>query len=280
LRNLRECRVVETADEALELVRSHPGRAAYMGGGTHLALRGDSELVAVADLSRLGLDRIEPVTDGMRLGATLPLARLELDARCRSVCGGLLAAAAARTRTPAWRAQATLGGRLREADSCDLVTAALLVADARVEVQRAPRTRPALVGLGEARREDASSLFLWIEVPERPGWRYALEETALTRQDAPMVAIAAGLRVRDGRVQEARVAGVGLWPEPRRAAACEAALIGLAEDADDFVEAQRRLSAEIAPPEDFRATGEYRSHLAGVLLARALRHALAAVPAA
>ena len=274
IRNLRECQVVETADQALELVQAHPGHAAYLGGGTHLAMQSDPELVVVADLSRLGLDRIDPVAGGLRLGATLPLARLEEDPSTRGLCDGILAAAVGRTRTPAWRAQATLGGRLREANPFDLVTAALWVTDARVEVQRAPRTPPLLLGLREARREAAASLFLWIEVPDAPNWRFALEEVALTKQDAPIVAVAVGVSSREGKVREARVAVVGLGSQPHRSPACEAALIGMAESSETFVEPQRRLASEIEPPEDFRATREYRSHLAAILLARALRRAL------
>jgi CO/xanthine dehydrogenase FAD-binding subunit len=70
------------------------------------------------------------------------------------------------------------------------------------------------------------------------------------------------------------VAVVGLGSQPHRSPACEAALIGMAENSETFVEPQRRLVSEIEPPEDFRATREYRSHLAAVLCARALRRAL------
>ena len=281
MRNLRAYLVAETIDHALELVHGYPGRAAFLGGGTCLARLDAPDLAAVLDLAALGLDGVEKAGNGLRLGATLPLERLCREPLVRELGGGLLAEAAGSTRSPAWRNQATLAGRLREADPADRITAALLVLEARVELQRSPGARPVELALLEALAEKPSSLFLAVRVPELPEpgcWLFALEHLALSALDAPIAAILVGLRIRDRRIQEARVATSGLAPRPRRAPAVEAALIGHASDCESFAEPQRRLRADIEAPGDHRATREYREHLAQVLLARALGRALRQAP--
>jgi carbon-monoxide dehydrogenase medium subunit len=273
MRGLQEYRVAESADDALEFVHAHPG-AAFLAGGTRLALGADPGLSAVVDLSRLGLDRIERAGGSTRLGATTSLERLRRDALAGTLGGGLLREALARTRTPAWRGHATLGGRLREMDPDDLVTTVLLVMDAVVELQRAPRSRPVEVALPEALGDDPRTLILALLVPDRPGWSYALEALSPTRLESPVAAVALGLRTPERRVEAARLAVCGLAPLPRRLPGVEAALIGMPADRGDFGQAVGRLLAEAAPETDARASREYREHLGAVLLARALRRTL------
>ena len=278
MRNLREYLVADSADAALRLLQGYPGPAAFIAGGTHLTRGGDPGLAAVVDLLAAGLDGVERRENSLWLGATLPIERLHADPHVRQLGSGVLAEAAARTRTPAWRGQATLGGRLRESDPGDLITAALLVLDARVEVQRAPRTRPVQLALADALREDTSTLFLGVDVPVALDWRFVLEAVSLTKMDAPVAAVIVGVQFRGGRVIEARVATVGLGPAPERAPGVEAGLMGLEADCETFAALQDRLLADMAPSEDHRATREYREHLGLVLLGRALRRALQSAP--
>ena len=76
-----------------------------------------------------------------------------------------------------------------------------------------------------------------------------------------------------GKVAEARIAFSGMAQTPLRVPKAEAALIGQAPSAEVWAAAVADGVAGLEPPSDLHGTSEYRRHLVGVLLARALREA-------
>ena len=106
----------------------------------------------------------------------------------------------------------------------------------------------------------------------QPGWSFALERVARSALDAPLAALAVGVRLDGGRVAEARIATLAS-PLPRRAPQAEAAL--RQSQPGQFESSVTALRSEIEPADDWRASAAYRRHVTGVLLARALRRALA-----
>jgi carbon-monoxide dehydrogenase medium subunit len=274
MRNCREYLWAGNPIEALHLLQHHPGRGAFLGGGTCLAARHDEDLDFVVDLTRLDLGGIVASELRLDLGATVPLQTLVENPRVGALADGILRTAAELTRTEPWRRQATVAGRLVEGEEADLLCPALMVLGARLvalcDADAVPVEMDLEVGLARAA---GGALVLGILVPvPGPGWGFALETLSRSALDRPLAAIAAGVQWRDGRILEARIATSGV-PRPRRAAHVEAILAGRVADAAAFAAAQEALLDDIVPPSDHRATAAYRTHLARVLLARALRRA-------
>jgi len=279
MRNLREYMWADSPIDALRKRASHPGRSAFLGGGTVLAARQDAQLEYVIDLSRAGLGSIAPRNDALVLGATATLQDLADDASVRGFASGLLELALRRTRTEPWRRQATLGGRIFEAEPTDLVTPCLLVLGARVVVQEKADVAPHAEDLSAilaapARSRTAAGtgpLALAIELPRpEPGTGFALELVTRAALDAPLAAVAVALRISGGRIETAAVATSAL-PAPRRAPRVSEALRGRTLDAIAPVLAA--LADDIAPADDWRASAAYRSQVARVLLSRAIHRA-------
>jgi xanthine dehydrogenase small subunit len=230
--------------------------------------------------------------EGLEIGASVPLEDVAADPGVRSIASGLLAEAARRTRTEPWRRQATIAGRILEGDPTDLVVPSLLVLEARLRLLRDPDGPPewadletAFVGAPAGSRSSSRPgtgaatggpavplvLSVVLRAPES-GWGFALESVSRAALDAPIAAVAVGVRMRGSTIESARVATAAL-PSPRRAPRAEAALRGAS--LESMRAALAALEQDVAPGDDWRASAEYRLHTARVLLGRAVRRAAA-----
>jgi len=112
--------------------------------------------------------------------------------------------------------------------------------------------------------------------PPRTG--SSLLEVAKRHGDFALGGVAATLTLdAQGRVAGARLVCFGVGPRPVRVSDAERSLVGGAPSAAAFAEAGRLAAAGVDPSDDIHASGAYRKRLAGVLTARALAAALAAV---
>jgi len=110
--------------------------------------------------------------------------------------------------------------------------------------------------------------------PGGPGRRRSEAHVARTPADEPIVAAFAVVDVRDGVVDQARVALAGAWPEPVRLADAPTALIGGPLDAERIRAVAAAIEQEVVPQGDFLGSEEYRRAMAGVLARRALEACL------
>ena len=85
-----------------------------------------------------------------------------------------------------------------------------------------------------------------------------------------IVAVAAALKVADGRIEAARVGLTNLAATPVRALAVEAALVGAPATAEAIRDAARHADEGTSPASDANADAEFRKHLAQVLTSRAV----------
>ncbi len=90
-----------------------------------------------------------------------------------------------------------------------------------------------------------------------------------------VVGVAAIVEVKDGKVTRASLVVGGTTPNPVRAAAAEAALLGQKADAASIAAAAAKVPGAIEDPlSDTYASGEFRVHLATVIAKRALAAAV------
>ena len=186
----------------------------------------------------------------------------------------LLAAAAQTVADPQVRHRGTFGGALAHADPAGDMPAPALALDAEMVIAgpSGRRTVPAAdffedlfttaVGEGE--------LLVEVRVPKHTGWGAHYEKFNRVAQAWSIVAVAAAVRVEDGRIAEAKVGLTNMGLVPLRARAVEEALVGREPTAEAVRDAARLAADGTSPMSDANADEEYRRHLATVLTGRAV----------
>ncbi len=265
--------VPRTVDEAVGALRAASGTTVgVLAGGSDLLIDVDEGRVApsrIVSLRRLPWRTLDWVGGALTIGSTLPLRSLEEDPGVRRDLPGLWQAIRA-VGSVALRHRATVGGNLgRAAPSSDLIPI-LLALEADVE----------LVGPGEARwlpvdrfvlasRRTAlgpGELIRAIRIPEARPSAYFWQRVR-PANDISQLAVAVARSPTSGAWT---VAVGGIPPRsvllPRVA---EALGRGLPSPAD-LDRASDLASREVAIVADRRASEEYRRHLVGTLLRRAI----------
>lgn len=265
-------------EDAWRLV-AEPG-ARFVGGGTDLMVRireGKVAPSALVSLSRIpGLARIE-AGPSLFLGAGVKVADLEASADVAAAIP-VLAQAAGRLGSVQIRNAATLGGNLCNASPCADLAPPLLAYEARVRLASSAGVREVsleefFVGPRQSLLEPGEVL-VGVLVPAAPGARAAFVKKGRVQMDIALASIAVRLEFDGARCTRARVAAGSLGPIPMRLIATERALEGRVLDDAAISAARAEAEREVRPISDVRAGAEYRRHLAGALLVRAVRQAL------
>jgi carbon-monoxide dehydrogenase medium subunit len=105
------------------------------------------------------------------------------------------------------------------------------------------------------------------------GAGHAVEEFARRKGDFAIVGVAATLAKQGNRAGDVRVVAFGASATPVRLRAAEAALTGNALDRAALDRAAEAARGEVDPVADNNASAEYRRHLTGVLVTRAVARA-------
>jgi aerobic carbon-monoxide dehydrogenase medium subunit len=220
------------------------------------------------DIGRLrDLAYVRDAGDMLAVGALTTHDELHRDALLAQHCP-LLAHTAGEIGDPQVRHRGTIGGSVAHADPASDLPTVLLALDAEL-VARGPggeRTIPAadfFQGLFTSAL-GSQDLLTEIRVPKLGGSGWSYQKFNVRAQDWAIVGVAAV--TRNGG---AAVALTNMGEMPLRAAAVEQALAG---GADPATAAEQALEGT-NPPDDALASAEYRSHLAKVLVRRAVEEA-------
>jgi CO/xanthine dehydrogenase FAD-binding subunit len=276
-----ELHLPKTLDEALHLRNTHRAGLTVMGGGTIVMLgAAEGHLIGkrLMSLQRLGLDRVESVNGGFRIGAATTVKTIqgvEGLTQGRPGVPPLLAESAATLGGPAIRNMATVGGNLFARPPWGDLTVALLALDATVELTSIAGKRG--LSLAEFLQTGCrdEELLTAVDV-SKPTGRTAYLKLRRRRANSPAV-VAVAVRVEvgtDRRCRAARVALIGAADKVVRSFAAESELEGSALTNDD-VEGAARAAVEAASPfSDALASEWYRRKMVGVFVRRALDNAL------
>lgn len=111
-------------------------------------------------------------------------------------------------------------------------------------------------------------------LPSGTGW--AIQEVSRRTGDLALAGVALTVRVRNGLCSDARIAAFGVDATALRLGAAEEALDGQKADAATFSQIAAIAAASLAEPMScIHASADYRRHLVGVLVERALAEAVA-----
>jgi carbon-monoxide dehydrogenase medium subunit len=269
-----------TLDEATGLMATLDNAKLLAGGQSLVPMMNFRYVIAdhIVDLSRVGgLAGISMADGNMRIGAMTRQRELEFSAEVAQRCP-LLTEALGHVGHRQTRNRGTIGGSLSHADPAAELPAICAVHDATIEIASLRGTRKipfkefALTFMTTSVEPD--EIVTAIEFPLWPqGHGYGFHEFARRRGDFALAGAAVLIELNtDKTVKRASIALCGVATVPMRIAAAEAALVGKPLDATS-VRAAAAATGTITAITDIHASSEYRLHLAGVLVFRALRDA-------
>jgi carbon-monoxide dehydrogenase medium subunit len=262
-----EYRSASSAAEALALLGEHGDDAKLLAGGHSLLplmkLRLASPAVLI-DIGRIDdLSYVRADGDAVAIGALTRHRDVETSALVQREVP-LLARVAGQVGDPQVRHRGTIGGSLAHGDPASDLPAAVLALGGTLVIDGPGGTRHVAAddffrGFLETAIGPAEML-TEIRLPMQPAARWGWEKLTRRAQDWAIVAAAV---VVNGAP---RVALVNMDVTPVRARAVEEALTAGASPAD----AAARAAEGLSPPTDLNGDAAYRSHLASVLVRRAL----------
>lgn len=265
-----EYRRASTLDEALSLL-SEGGEDVKLLAGGHsllplmkLRLAAPSVLIDIGRLRDLSFVR----EDGDRIvvGALTRHRDLETNQTLRAHAP-LLAHVAGQVGDPQVRHRGTIGGSVAHGDPASDLPAACLALGATFKAvgpsgERTIEATDFFQGFLETALSP-DEILTEISLPKATGAGWSFQKFNRRAQDWAIVGVAALRGERTG------VALINMGPVPLKASAVEEAIAGGASDA----EAAAHAADGLEPPSDLNASAEYRTHLAQVLVRRALEEA-------
>jgi CO/xanthine dehydrogenase FAD-binding subunit len=259
----------------LDLIASEPGAWTPIAGGTELMVAfaagrlGAGKLVSLWAVPELRF--IETTSGEITLAAGTTFSDLRANAIIATEFP-LLARAASSIGSVANQARATLGGNLVNGSPAADSSPALLAYDAVVELisVRGKRRIPYSDFHTDYKQNvmAADELLYAIHLPRRfAQHRHYLRKVGTRRAMAiAKVALAATALMKNGTIEEIRIAAASLAPFPTRLHKSEAALNGSAPNALLIEAARQALFAEVRPIDDIRSSARYRKAVGANLL--------------
>ena len=271
-----------SVDGAIEALQRHGSEARLIAGGhsllpmMKLRLANPEYLIDINDLHELSYIREEG--DELRIGALtrhVELLKSDLLAERFPVFRDAEQVIA----DPVVRNRGTIGGSLCQADAAEDLSAVCSALKGSAVIRGSGGERvvsldefhigPFMTAVGEG------EMLTEVRLPLRPGAGSAHEKVERRAGDWAIAAASAALWVDGGTITDAGVALSAVGPTTVHAARAEELLRGKPASEELFEQAGEIASEDCAPVPDGRGPVDYKRHLAGVLVKRALRRAAA-----
>lgn len=264
-----------TVDEAVQALSATPD-ARFLAGSFNLLIDVKTRRVApslLVDLRKIdGLYGIGQTDGGLRIGAMTSLDSIAHDSAVRSRYAALTEAAEL-TGDPQIRNQDAIGGHLEYASPASDIAAALVALGASVDVAGPTGNRSVAADafFTGARQTalGAGELITAVTLPAGPT-RSAYEKLKHPAHLGAICGVAAALWLNGDVVERCGLAVTGATGHAQRLAAAEAALTGTALHDAAISAAVASAADGLTGIADLQYSAEYRLHMVGVLLRRAL----------
>ena len=264
-------------DALAALCASHPD-ATIVGGATDVGLWITKQLRDLPRIIHTG--RVASMHEVRVANAQVEIGAAATYAEAEAALGGIdpdVGEMLRRLGSKQVRSAGTVGGNIANGSPIGDSLPVLIALGASIELrQRDARRRLALEDffLDYGRQDRAPGEILTrITVPRLRGGDHFRCYKVSKRFDQDISALlgAFRLRIRRGRVAEARIAFGGMAATPKRALATERAVAGLRlRDPDSWPAASEALEEDFSPIDDHRASASYRMRVARSLLLKAL----------
>lgn len=257
---IREYVKAESLQQAYELNQKRTNR--IIGGMLWMKMS-DAQIQTAIDLSGLGLDQIEETEDAFKIGCMVTLRELELHEGLNRLSGGIVRESVKDIVGVQFRNLATIGGSIFGRFGFSDVLTCFLALDTYVELYNG-----GVISLEEfAEKERDNDILIHVIVKKHAG-NYAYLTHRNTKTDFPVLAIAAATDECGGRIV------AGARPSKAIRISMDEGLVNALRQGtctDETLENEAvNLAAKVPTGSNMRASAEYRSHLAKVLIRRAL----------
>ncbi|RMO80190.1 Xanthine dehydrogenase [Pseudomonas syringae pv. philadelphi] len=260
----KHCLIPLTVADLADLYQANP-HARLLAGGTDLALevtQFHTPLTAMIYVGHIAeMKRVERFDDRLEIGAATPLTDCYAALKAEYPDFGELLQRFASLQI---RNQGTLGGNIGNASPIGDSPPLLIALGAQIvlrkgDTQRTLALEDYFIDYKVTARQ-ASEFIEKIIVPTANPQQTFRAYKVSKRLDDDISAVCAAfcLTIEDGVIREARVAFGGMAAIPKRAAACERALLGEPWNNKTIEQACAALSEDFTPLSDFRASKEYR----------------------
>ncbi|HEX3590580.1 MAG TPA: xanthine dehydrogenase family protein subunit M [Pseudonocardiaceae bacterium] len=266
-----------TVDEAVRALADAGEDAKVLAGGQSLLPVLRMRLAApttVVDLGKIAeLRGVREDGDALVIGAMTTHYDVQRDHLVREHAA-LLGLATDTVADPQVRHRGTFGGSLAHADPAGDLLAPALAMDVEFVVA-GPSGRRTIAAADFfvdffTTALAADEILVEVRVPKHTGWSAHYEKFNRVAQAWSIVAVAATVRVADGKFAEAKVGLTNMAATPVRATAVEQALVGQPATADAVRAAAAHAAEGTHPTSDTNSDAEFRRHLATVLTSRAV----------
>jgi CO/xanthine dehydrogenase FAD-binding subunit len=267
--------------EALHLMEEMGERARYIAGGTDLIVRIKQKAIqpdALISLRGIEILRGFEVSGEVSLGSMVLFRDIERSEELRRACPALVEAVTV-LANPQVRNVATPGGNISNAaPSADCAPPFLVMgATLTVEGPGGKREIPIedfFAGPGQTDMDHTEILTRIRFSGTKKGAGTAFIKVGRTSQDIAIANAAALVVMERKRCRKCRIAAGAVAPVPLRLKKVEVLLEGNEVDAELLDEAARLTAKEVQPITDVRSTEEYRRHISGVLVKKAIQQAV------
>ena len=268
-------------DEAVALLAAHGDEGRLLAGGhslipmMKLRLANPSHLIDLGGIA--GLAGIEEEGGAIRIGAMTTQAEVIASALLAEKIP-ILRETALQIADPQVRYCGTLGGNVANGDPGNDMPAVMMALDAAFLV-KGPAGERTIAARDYYRSAFTTALadnevLRAIRIPVPPaGHGFAYAKMKRKVGDYATAAAAVVLVMDGGSCRDARIALTNLAAVPLFAEAAGQALVGSAVDAAAIDKAAQAAVAITDPASDLRGPADFRKHVAGVMVARALRRA-------
>jgi len=278
----------ETLDDVFDRIEEHGDDAKILAGGQSLIpalnmrLSAPTVLVDICHLEELS--GISADGDMVRIGATTPYRDLQ---NSPNVSGflPLVSLALPHIAHPAIRNRGTIGGSLANADpAAELPACAVALGAEIVLANRNGRRKVAAADFFQGLFTTAiaaDEILVSVEFKKtRPQCKSAFLELARRQGDYAMVGLAAHAELNDHVFQDLHLVFFGISDAPIQPLGAIEAAKGKSYSPETVQLIEEAVKDELDPQGDLQATSEMKTHLAGVLVRRALAELAGEEPAA
>jgi carbon-monoxide dehydrogenase medium subunit len=277
MKNIREYFIPTTNQEAIRLLREHPGRGTFIAGGTNLVVDKDPGLDYLIDLHQLGLDYIREDEEYIRIGACTTIETLYRSPLVQSLAQGLFGQIASWFASTQIRNVATIGGNVAEGASAADTIPALLAMDAQIVLRgENERTLPIVEFLkpdgGTVLQDELIEEFLLPKHYKAASGKFL--KNCKTREDISIVSVTTTVLMDSERCRQARIALGAVAPIPIRLPEAEALLEGQIPTQKLIDDTAEMVLQQIHPIDNFRAGADFRKEISRVYTKRALEECL------
>lgn len=271
MQDLKEYLRPRSASEAVRMKQEYGERAVYLAGGSDLLVHRPRHVEAAIDIGHADLGYVLDGGDELVIGGAALLR--DAESAVTGLADGMLALAFRDTAPWLIRNAATVSGNIANASPAADSVPALLAADAELVLlgNDVERVRLGDVLAGPHRTTLGDRLIQEIRIPQSVTRRRGtFTKLARSHSDIAQVNLAVSLIEEDGVLRDVRIALGAVAPTALRAEAAEALVEGRSPADVDLSQVEQAVRDAIAPISDWRASAEYRSRMARVLVRRAV----------